>query len=144
MRRQGEYAPPQNPASSASSAPSPEEASGPGLWARSWAGRSTAGVRDGVSALPFAQSAMLVRREFAAAPLEALTGGASPQTTDLARAYGLAQRYLSEALQLDTASAETLRNLAVLAHVQGDDDRALKFASALPETDFLLLASLRG
>lgn len=46
-------------------------------------------VRDGVSALPFAQSAMLVRREFAAAPLEALTGGASPQTTDLARAYGL-------------------------------------------------------
>ena len=62
----------------------------------------------------------------------------------VARAYGLAQRYLSEALQLDTASAETLRNLAVLAHVQGDDDRALKFASALPETDFLLLASLRG
>lgn len=62
----------------------------------------------------------------------------------VARAYELAQRYLSEALQLDTASAETLRNLAVLAHVQGDDDRALKFASALPETDFLLLASLRG
>ena len=62
----------------------------------------------------------------------------------VARAYGLAQRYLSEALQLDTASAETLRNLAVLAHVQGDDDRALKFASALPETDFLLLAALRG
>ena len=62
----------------------------------------------------------------------------------VAHAYGLAQRYLSEALQLDTASAETLRNLAVLAHVQGDDDRALKFASALPETDFLLLASLRG
>ncbi|WP_288311616.1 tetratricopeptide repeat protein [uncultured Selenomonas sp.] len=62
----------------------------------------------------------------------------------VARAYGLAQRYLNEALQLDTASAETLRNLAVLAHVQGDDDRALKFASALPETDFLLLASLRG
>lgn len=62
----------------------------------------------------------------------------------VARAYGLAQRYLSEALQLDTASAETLRNLAVLAHVQGDADRALKFASALPETDFLLLAALRG
>ena len=62
----------------------------------------------------------------------------------VARDYELAQRYLSEALQLDTASAETLRNLAVLAHVQGDDDRALKFASALPETDFLLLASLRG
>ena len=62
----------------------------------------------------------------------------------VARDYELAQRYLSEALQLDTASAETLRNLAVLAHVQGDDDRALKFASALPETDFLLLAALRG
>ena len=62
----------------------------------------------------------------------------------VARDYELAQRYLSEALQLDTASVETLRNLAVLAHMRGDDDRAVKFASALPETDFLLLAALRG
>ncbi|MBM7462769.1 ABC transporter permease [Microbacterium dextranolyticum] len=46
-------------------------------------------VRDGVAVLPFAQSAMLVRREFAAAPLEALTRGASPATSDLARVYGI-------------------------------------------------------
>lgn len=62
----------------------------------------------------------------------------------VAGAMEVAERYLAEALKLDTASAETLRNLAVLAHVQGDDARARKFASAMPETDFLLLASLNG
>lgn len=62
----------------------------------------------------------------------------------VAGAMEVAERYLAEALKLDTASAETLRNLAVLAHVQGDDARARKFASAMPETDFLLLASLHG
>lgn len=46
-------------------------------------------VRDGISVLPFAQSAMLVRREFAAAPLAELSGGSAQMSTDLARMYGL-------------------------------------------------------
>ena len=124
-------------------------------------------VEAGSAAQPAAEEMPEASERTKAAPEAADTAAAEHQLTDIlasqagvaqkvhmlnafaggffvARAYGLAQRYLSEALQLDTASAETLRNLAVLAHVQGDDDRALKFASALPETDFLLLASLRG
>lgn len=51
---------------------------------------------------------------------------------------------LDAALPLDTENAMTLRNLAVLAHAAGDRERALAFATAMPETDFLLLARLRS
>jgi len=47
------------------------------------------GVREVVSALPFAQSAMLFRRELAAAPLEALVGGRAEATAALSDFYGI-------------------------------------------------------
>lgn len=46
-------------------------------------------VRDAVGVLPFAQSAMLVRREFAADPLDRLAGGAPGAVEELSRIYGL-------------------------------------------------------
>ncbi|SDQ25045.1 ABC transporter permease [Microbacterium sp. cf332] len=46
-------------------------------------------VRDAVGVLPFAQSAMLVRREFAAGPLDRLAGDAPGAVDELARVYGL-------------------------------------------------------
>lgn len=56
--------------------------------------------------------------------------------------YAAAQAELEQALQLDTASAETLRNLAVLAKCQGETDKAWNFAAKLPTSDFLLMAFL--
>lgn len=46
-------------------------------------------VRDGVSILPFAQSAMLVRREFASGPLDQLAGSSPSAVDELSRMYGL-------------------------------------------------------
>lgn len=56
--------------------------------------------------------------------------------------YAAAQAELEQALHLDTASAETLRNLAVLAKCQGETDKAWNFAAKLPTSDFLLMAFL--
>lgn len=56
--------------------------------------------------------------------------------------YAIAQAELEQALALDAASAETLRNLAVLAKCQGETEKALAFASKLPTSDFLLLSFL--
>ena len=56
--------------------------------------------------------------------------------------YAAAREELEQALQLDTASAETLRNLAVLAKCQGETDKAWNFAAKLPTSDFLLMAFL--
>lgn len=49
-------------------------------------------VRDTVSALPFAQSAMLLRAEFAAEPLAALVGGSEEAIAQLSDFYGLTLR----------------------------------------------------
>ncbi len=46
-------------------------------------------VRDAVAVLPFAQSAMLVRREFAAEPLDRLAAGSAQASEQLSRTYGL-------------------------------------------------------
>lgn len=48
-----------------------------------------AAVRDAVSALPFAQSAMLLRREFASSPLSDLVGGQQAAIDDLSAFYGV-------------------------------------------------------
>jgi len=48
-----------------------------------------AAVRDTVSALPFAQSAMLLRIEFASEPLAALVGGSPEAIAALERFYGI-------------------------------------------------------
>ncbi|MBO6291757.1 MAG: hypothetical protein J6N51_05800 [Selenomonas sp.] len=59
------------------------------------------------------------------------------------RDYASAQAFLEAAAGIDSQDAETLRNLAMLAHEQGQTDQALAYASKLPQTDFLLLAALR-
>ncbi|MDD7929021.1 ABC transporter permease [Microbacterium thalli] len=46
-------------------------------------------VRDAVGVLPFAQSAMLVRREFALDPLEELAGSSPAAVEELSRMYGI-------------------------------------------------------
>ena len=56
--------------------------------------------------------------------------------------YAAAREELEQALQLDIASAETLRNLAVLAKCQGEAEKAWAFAAKLPTSDFLLMAFL--
>ena len=57
--------------------------------------------------------------------------------------YGEARRFLEEALKIDPLDGESLRNMAVLFHEQGEKEKAQEFASRLPRTDFLLLAALR-
>lgn len=57
--------------------------------------------------------------------------------------YGEARRFLEEALKIDPLDGESLRNMAVLCHEQGEKEKAQEFASRLPRTDFLLLAALR-
>ncbi len=54
-----------------------------------------------------------------------------------------AESYLRAALEIDGTDAGTIRNLAVLLHAMGAQDKALAVAAKLPETDFLLLAHLR-
>ena len=57
--------------------------------------------------------------------------------------YDFARRFLEEALKIDPVDPETLRNIAVLSHEQGDKEAAQGYAAKLPHTDFLLLAALR-
>ena len=57
--------------------------------------------------------------------------------------YGAARKFLDEALKIDSLDEETLRNMALLCREQGDKEQAQKFASQLPQMDFLLLAALR-
>lgn len=54
-----------------------------------------------------------------------------------------AESYLRAALEIDGTDQTTIRNLAVLLHAMGEQDKALAVAAKLPETDFLLLAHLR-
>ena len=48
-----------------------------------------------------------------------------------------------EALKIDPLDGESLRNMAVLCHEQGEKEKAQEFAAKLPQTDFLLLSALR-
>jgi tetratricopeptide (TPR) repeat protein len=59
------------------------------------------------------------------------------------RDYASAQAFLEAAAGIDPQDAETLRNLAMLAHEQGQKEQALAYASKMPQTDFVLLAALR-
>lgn len=58
--------------------------------------------------------------------------------------YAGAETLLTEALRLDPGSSETLRNMALLLHEMGDRDRAIRIASEMRCTDFLLLRALRS
>ena len=57
--------------------------------------------------------------------------------------YESALRFLQEALKIDGHDPETLRNMAILSHELGENDKAQAYASQLPQTDFMLLAALR-
>lgn len=57
--------------------------------------------------------------------------------------YASAQAFLEAAAAIDPQDGETLRNLAMLAHEQGQQEQALDYAAKLPQTDFVLLAALR-
>lgn len=59
------------------------------------------------------------------------------------RNYQAAQKFLEEALKIDPLDGESLRNMAVLCHEQGEKEKAQEFAAKLPQTDFLLLSALR-
>ena len=57
--------------------------------------------------------------------------------------YASAKAFLEAAAAIDPQDGETLRNLAMLAHEQGQQEQALDYAAKLPRTDFVLLAALR-
>ena len=56
--------------------------------------------------------------------------------------YEAARSELEQACRLDSASQETLRNMAVLSKCEGKQDEAMTLASKLQQRDFLLLAYL--
>ena len=57
----------------------------------------------------------------------------------IARDYAAAEELLVKALELDAYHQQTLINMAVLAKMQGNEEKALTFAAKLPQTDFRLL-----
>jgi tetratricopeptide (TPR) repeat protein len=57
--------------------------------------------------------------------------------------YVAAGKFLAEALKIDPLDPESLRNMAILCHEQGQKEKAQEYVSKLPQTDFLLLAALR-
>ena len=59
------------------------------------------------------------------------------------KSYEAARSFLSEAMKIDPLDEESLRNMAVLCHEQGEKEKAQEFAAKLPQADFLLLSALR-
>lgn len=58
--------------------------------------------------------------------------------------YESARILLTESLRLDPGCDETIKNMAVLLHDMGDNDRAIRMASEMKHTDFLLLRLLKA
>ena len=58
--------------------------------------------------------------------------------------YEGAKYLLTEALRLDPGSSETLRNMALLLHEMGEQDKALRIAAQMRRTDFLLLKTIKS
>ena len=58
--------------------------------------------------------------------------------------YEGARILLTESLRLDPGCDETIKNMAVLLHDMGDNDRAIRMASEMKCTDFLLLRLLKS
>ena len=58
--------------------------------------------------------------------------------------YEGAKYLLTEALRLDPGSSETLRNMALLLHEMGEQDKALRVAAQMRRTDFLLLKTIKS
>lgn len=62
----------------------------------------------------------------------------------MANDYAGAKELLTEALRLDPGSDETLKNMALLLHEMGDGEKAIRIASEMRRTDFLLLRALKA
>lgn len=62
----------------------------------------------------------------------------------MANDYAGAKELLTEALRLDPGSDETLKNMALLLHEMGDGEKAIRIASEMRRTDFLLLRVLKA
>ena len=58
--------------------------------------------------------------------------------------YEGARILLTESLRLDPGCDETIKNMAVLLHDMGDNDRAIRMASEMKCADFLLLRLLKS
>lgn len=60
----------------------------------------------------------------------------------VSRDFSAAQLLLEKALEIDGYDKQTLTNLAVLAKMQGNVDKALAYAAQIPECDFVLLRNI--
>ena len=60
----------------------------------------------------------------------------------IAHDYAAAEELLTKALEIDTYHQQTLINMAVLAKIQGNEEKALACAAKVPQTDFRLLKLL--
>ncbi len=62
----------------------------------------------------------------------------------VAKDFANAQLLLEKALEIDSHHLQTLTNLAILAKVQGDGDKALAYVAKMQEVDFVLLQRIMG
>ena len=58
--------------------------------------------------------------------------------------YASAKNFLMAALHLDSGCDVTLRNMALLLHDMGEQEKALQVAAKMRQTDFMLLHSLKS
>jgi len=58
--------------------------------------------------------------------------------------YEGAKLLLMETIQLDPGNIDALRNMALLLHEMGDDEKAIALAAKMRKTDFLLLRALKS
>ena len=58
--------------------------------------------------------------------------------------YEGAKFLLTKALEIDPGCDSSIKNMAVLLHDMGDTDRAVRIASEMKHTDFILLRTLKG
>ena len=58
--------------------------------------------------------------------------------------YVSAKTLLMAALRLDPGCDVTLRNMALLLHDMGEQEKALQIAAKMRQTDFMLLHSLKS
>ena len=58
--------------------------------------------------------------------------------------YEGAKLLLMETIQLDPGNIDAIRNMALLLHEMGDDEKAIALAAKMRKTDFLLLRALKS
>ncbi len=60
----------------------------------------------------------------------------------VAKDFANTQLLLEKALEIDSHNTKTLTNLAILAKMQGDMDKALAYVARMPEVDFVILQKI--